>query len=452
MPIVKNNQPHVFSNSSIVIGKDDASRTAGLTVYGNISTNGSIKGGDLTVNDITANDAKFDQLTANNILGPALTAIAPTFVSCYNGNTVTGQKTYALNNEVGNNVLNYLVFLDGQMQPPTDEYSITGTVPNCTLVLNDVPTAEKKLTVLGLKNGNVTGSTGNTVNPALCATDYAPIGTVMYFARSTPPAGWLVCDGTSQLKSAFPDLAGVLGNTFGTSTNTTFVLPDLRGEFLRGWSNGRTGVDVGRVFGNSQLDELKSHYHLFYEIIYGADADNGGSNGAKYSSTQTEPTSSYGGTETRPRNVALLPCIKAFHSYALNSVPANISTITNNYVTKSDANKFVTTDNFLYKRNINGYQKLPGGIMLQWGKVTDSNLLSGQQPAEFDFHIPFSTTCYNLNCTIINDFDNNTGGNGHDNFIQIMTLQKNKFKVIKQEAGGGDNDPASFYWFAIGDY
>jgi microcystin-dependent protein len=438
MPTIKNTQKQNFS-SNVVIG-NGTDVVEGLTVYGNISTNGNSYTSGLTAKSIYSDNVKFDQLTANNILGPALTAIAPTFVSCFNGSTIDGKKVYELNNEVGNNVFNYLVFLDGQMQPPGDAYSITGIVPNCSLVLTDNPGA-KKLTVLGLKNGNVTGSDGNTVNPALGDTDYAPIGTVMYFARSTPPAGWLVCDGTTQLKSAFPDLGSILGNTFGTSDPTTFILPDLRGEFIRGWSSNRADVDNGRQFGQLQLDELKSHQHLFYDLIYGANANDGGANGAQYSSTQTKPTSSYGGVETRPRNIALLPCIKAFHSYALNSVPTNISTITNNYVTKG-----TYESDFTVLKMDNGYQKLKDGLLLQWGTVI---FTKAAEQKTFNFPIGFSSAPFMVTTTIIR---NSPGGS--DALVVYWDKQnttKDTLSLVTDNYGiGTDSYAVTATYMAIG--
>ena len=91
--------------------------------------------------------------------------------------------------------------------------------------------------------------------------------------------------------------------------STTFNIPDLRGEFARGWDDGRA-IDTNRSFGSSQADELKSHKHSGYGYVYGTtfalsnrDPAGGGSN--MYSDTAVT-----GGTETRPRNIALLMCVK----------------------------------------------------------------------------------------------------------------------------------------------
>ena len=74
-----------------------------------------------------------------------------------------------------------------------------------------------------------------------------PIGGVIAWRSWTPPAGWIECNGQST--AAYPELAAVVGST----------VPDLRGEFVRGWSHGRPGVDTGRSMGSAQGDMLKKH-------------------------------------------------------------------------------------------------------------------------------------------------------------------------------------------------
>lgn len=87
---------------------------------------------------------------------------------------------------------------------------------------------------------------------------------------------------------------------------THIVLPDLRGEFIRAWDDAR-GIDVGRTLGSWQVDEFKLHDHTFDAMLF-----NGGSYAAfsNISGPSTGTTSAVGGSETRPRNIALLACIK----------------------------------------------------------------------------------------------------------------------------------------------
>ncbi|MEM7046998.1 MAG: tail fiber protein [Pseudomonadota bacterium] len=79
-----------------------------------------------------------------------------------------------------------------------------------------------------------------------------PAGTIMTSAAQDPPAGWLSCDGATISRTAYAELFAVIGTTYGRGNgSTTFTLPDLRGEFIRGWDEGR-GADPARQFGSTQ--------------------------------------------------------------------------------------------------------------------------------------------------------------------------------------------------------
>ena len=140
-----------------------------------------------------------------------------------------------------------------------------------------------------------------------------PTGAVFWFAASTAPTGYLECSGAAVSRTTYSALFAITGTTFGSGDgSTTFNLPNLRGEFIRGWDNGRN-VDTGRTFGSSQTDDYKSHTHSIdtYTSLNSTGAGRpyevaAGNSGTK--NTNASPTS--GGTETRPRNIALLPCIK----------------------------------------------------------------------------------------------------------------------------------------------
>jgi phage-related tail fiber protein len=97
------------------------------------------------------------------------------------------------------------------------------------------------------------------VQAAVAAAGYP--GQVGMFARSTPPAGWLKANGGAVSRSTYAGLFAAIGTTFGAGDgSTTFNLPDLRGEFLRGWDDAR-GIDSGRAFGSWQDSDNKSHGH-----------------------------------------------------------------------------------------------------------------------------------------------------------------------------------------------
>ena len=140
-----------------------------------------------------------------------------------------------------------------------------------------------------------------------------PIGSVHYFAASTPPANYLVCDGSALDTGEYASLFNVTQYTFGGSGGN-FNLPDLRGEFIRGWDSGK-GTDSGRSFGTFQDHQLQLHSHTELYNTASSGQDQAGSGSGDNDCTSARQTSTSGttgnfGNETRPRNVALLPCIR----------------------------------------------------------------------------------------------------------------------------------------------
>lgn len=78
-----------------------------------------------------------------------------------------------------------------------------------------------------------------------------PPGAVQWFAMTNTPVGWLECNGAAISRTNYAALFAAIGTTFGAGNGSnTFNLPELRGEFFRGWDHGR-GVDTNRVFGPS---------------------------------------------------------------------------------------------------------------------------------------------------------------------------------------------------------
>lgn len=144
----------------------------------------------------------------------------------------------------------------------------------------------------------------------------APAGLVAGFARTSAPTGWLKCNGAAISRTAYADLFAAIGTTYGAGDGfNTFNLPDFRGEFPRFLDDGR-GVDTGRVLGSWQEDQIKAHTHNIpawraTQIDstggpYAVGADTG-AGGSVQSDIVTKPSI---GSETRPRNVAMLACIK----------------------------------------------------------------------------------------------------------------------------------------------
>ena len=127
-----------------------------------------------------------------------------------------------------------------------------------------------------------------------------PVGAPVPWPSETPPAGWLKCNGAAFSAEEYPELA---------KAYPTNKLPDLRGEFIRGWDDGR-GVDAGRALLSAQSDLFKAHHHNFSFFIGGAIL---GGTGAVYdfNGNSGRDTSDTGGNETRPRNIAFNYIVRA---------------------------------------------------------------------------------------------------------------------------------------------
>jgi microcystin-dependent protein len=162
------------------------------------------------------------------------------------------------------------------------------------------------------------------------------LGAVMGFTQNAAPTGWLKANGAAISRTTYSALFDAIGTTYGVGNgSTTFNVPDLRGDFVRGWDDGR-GVDTGREMGSFQkgsitpLDPTASSTQVVSLINSdetnsqmaaraGYDAVNYSdySNVRKVSITSGELNAvgalNSGGFiagVSRPRNVAILYCIK----------------------------------------------------------------------------------------------------------------------------------------------
>ena len=171
-----------------------------------------------------------------------------------------------------------------------------------------------------------------------------PSGTVHLFATTTAPTGYLECDGSNVSRTTYADLFAVIGTTWGAGDgSSTFALPDLRGEFVRGWDNGRN-VDSSRAFASSQASQNLQHNHgvtddghnhgitdpgHIHQVEYSnSDSGDGVIEESGTGLSGQEPTLSAttgitindattgisinndGGSEARPRNIAMMYVIK----------------------------------------------------------------------------------------------------------------------------------------------
>lgn len=173
--------------------------------------------------------------------------------------------------------------------------------------------------------------TDETLNP-----NNDMVGAVVGFAMNSAPEGWLAANGSAVSRTTYARLFSRIGTTYGVGDGVnTFNLPDYRAEFLRGLDSGR-GIDAGRVIGSAQAQQSVNHSHLLpttsgtggdglmtavftddtSAMTYypsGTNSYNPNPSANTTLRTYTANASAIAGAfgdETRPRNIAVLYCIK----------------------------------------------------------------------------------------------------------------------------------------------
>lgn len=162
---------------------------------------------------------------------------------------------------------------------------LTGGTMTGPLLLN---TSNPSTSATAASKGYVDATVSATIIP----------GTIVMWGTSTPPAGWLEMNGQST--AGYPSLTSLFGAN----------LPDLRGEFVRGWSSDRTTVDYPRDILSAQAQDIQPHTHSYTVTGSVGSAGQGGTSGGFIPISSSSTTGSTGTTETRPRNVALMYIIK----------------------------------------------------------------------------------------------------------------------------------------------
>lgn len=145
---------------------------------------------------------------------------------------------------------------------------------------------------------------------AASVAEQSPIGVILPYGGDVAPAGFLLCDGQAPARlGTYAALFAVIGVKFGGGDGvSTFNVPDLRSEFLRGADLGR-GIAGGHAIGTAQPDALKSHTHTTPGSMFGGGGGVSGVTGG--SAAMVTGTGATGDVETRPRNVAVNFIIRA---------------------------------------------------------------------------------------------------------------------------------------------
>lgn len=223
-----------------------------------------------------------------------------------------------------------------QHNPPLEDIAtgLTGSLPRngSAPMLGDLDLGSRKV----LNSGTATNPNdlvSLSQMQAAIAAAIAPLSAVppgvlaAYISAAPVPAGWLLADGSAVSRTTYAALWVAMGSPNTGNGTTTFTLPDLRGEFLRFWDNGR-GVDPGRVFGSFQAGGIQSHSHGVTDSGHAHTTNapffsyTSASSGANVTAINTVGSANVdaaftgisiqatGGTETRPRNIAYSPIIK----------------------------------------------------------------------------------------------------------------------------------------------
>ena len=153
-----------------------------------------------------------------------------------------------------------------------------------------------------------------------------PIGSVLAYPIDDVPAHCLECNGAVISRETYPELFTVIGTTYGAGDGaTTFKIPDLRGEFIRGWDHGR-GLDgtLDRAIATIEEDSIsvddltmtlsksKGGTSSAMPVVNGGNNQepfNANGSSSLYTAITSNAAFTSAGNETRPHNVAMMYCI-----------------------------------------------------------------------------------------------------------------------------------------------
>lgn len=231
----------------------------------------------------------------------------------YSKDPATDPSAKRIEREMFNGLLN-------QLSSAINEIQVNGVAPYITAADNGGSAFVYGIGAIVLYDGELYKSikSGNTDLPTVKTSwdllitssggSAVPVGVPLPWGSAKPPAGWIKMNGQAINATTYPKLAAIYGSN----------LPDLRGEFIRGWDDGR-GVDAGRAIFSAQGDAIRN--------IVGSINALGAESGAFYYSrtpstgswvhwaadTATHDVLTYGfdasrvvptASENRPRNIA----------------------------------------------------------------------------------------------------------------------------------------------------
>ncbi|NHB91169.1 phage tail protein [Photorhabdus cinerea] len=231
--------------------------------------------------------------------------------------SLTQKGVVQLTNEMGNN--DTLAVTQKLVQEIVNSLreNINGNVPNSRRINGKTLTED-----INLNASDVGAYTRAEVDKLIKTTSEIPVGSPIPWSLPHPPFGYVTCNGSAFSRSQYPKLA---------EAYPSGRLPDLRGEFIRGWDDGR-GIDSGRALLTGQGDairnitgsfiarkldyndsiittagcfSLKSSHYLRNTTVLSNDAYT--AHDITFDASRMVPTAN----ETRPRNIAFNYIVKA---------------------------------------------------------------------------------------------------------------------------------------------
>ncbi|MCU0073732.1 phage tail protein [Pseudomonas koreensis] len=378
------------------------------------------------------------------------------------------------------------VFIPADYPGVARSYTVAGAVSSPVLVDGGVVRPRNVAVMWCIKAWNAPVNQGNIDVAALVKEvsrlgSAVPVGAVMAFPTGIVPPGFLELDGSVQSVATYPDLAAFLGTAYnkGNEGAGNFRLPESRGEFLRGWDHGR-GVDAGRTMGSWQKGSLQSfdpsNDSLAVSGLWHNTASNAGiaqAHGLDAHSQSDYPISNSVFTTgagpvsngalgvTRPRNLAVMWCIKAWNApvnqgsidvAALAPLAQQATEIKQGTAkvatqeltdTGADDTTIVTPKKlrwgFQILKAVNGYIVFPswlGGLIIQWGRVSGN----GGTDIATAFPIAFPNGMYSLNATL-----NYTPGAAVNGYVDVGVSSLTSFYGKHTFPG-----VTVFHWVAVG--
>ncbi|HDV7289124.1 TPA: phage tail protein [Pasteurella multocida] len=313
------------------------------------------------------------------------------------------------------------------------------------------------------------------------------VGMTAYFATDSIPEGWIAFDSirTTVTQQNYPELYQYLVAKYGSIAQ----VPLAENRFIRNTGNG---LNVGAT----QNDEIKKHthrtplshnsndyqqmsqyYHDVSQVLtapFVMTLDGSGGTNNVYA-RQINDLAAEGGEETRPKAIAFKLCIKTKNTFddvvfwikafgdVVNSGTLDASRLAQSLQNKADLNhqhrsgditdfdqavnnliNQSLTQNFTHSFTDNGWQKLPSGLIIQWG-VKNHDRYPGERQESITFPLAFPRKCLNISTTVL---ASNTGQG--DSTVNIISETRTAFTVGLEGFGGATGHYKGYKWFAIG--